>query len=159
MIQRIQSLYLLGVMVVGVLVFFLNPSYAIFKDSSKDKKVMLGYTKTTTSQLSKPSDAGVMVSKTLNFLLIILITLGSGAAIFLYKKMGLQKKVCIYLTLLSVLLLILMFVEYTEQTKQLFNGSLRIWAIIPVAFMAATALAWKDIRRDETLLQSMDRLR
>lgn len=150
---------MLGVLVVGLLMFFLNPSYAVFKDTSKDKKVELGYTKTTTSQLSKPSDTGVAVTKNLNYLFLLTLSLGAGAAIFLYKKTNLQKKVCIYLTFIAALFILIMVMEYREQLAQLMNGSLGIWAALPVLFMAATILAWRDIRSDEKLLQSMDRIR
>lgn len=155
MIQRIQSLYLSGVLILGLLVFFFNPSYAVFKDSGSKLVVKLGYTKST---FIASGGATTTQSKYINFLLLLTISLGAGAAIFLYKKTALQKKVCIYLTLLSALLLLLMFLEYQEQAGKL-SGTLGVGVVFPFIFMAATFLAWKDIRRDETLLQSMDRIR
>lgn len=161
MIQRVQSLYLLAVLVVGLLVFFFNPSYAILKDSKNDKKVTLGYTKTTTYQLSRSNDPGVGVSKNLNYLFLLVISLGAGAAIFLYKNSSLQKKVCIYLTLLNIIFSIMLLLDYQALQKQLADASAYpgITAIIPIAFMVCTFLAWNHIRRDENLLKSMDRLR
>lgn len=154
MIQRIQSLYLLAVLIIGLLVFFFNPTYASFKNEN-GTQVKVGYTKTTSMLQGK----GTEMSKYLNYIIILTISLGSGAAIFLYKKTALQKKICIYLTLISALLIVVMFMEYTEQLRQNKDGSIGIWAVFPVLFMACTALAWNHIRMDENLIKNMDRIR
>jgi len=156
MIQRIQSIYLLVVLIAGLLIFFLNPTYATFENVSKDK-VKLGYVKTTDVRINSP--VGNAKSKYINYLLIAFISLGACAAIFLYKKPGIQKKVCIYLTLLSALLIVIMFLEFSEQSKQMGTGALGVGAIIPIAFMVCCILAWNHIRSDVNLLKSMDRIR
>jgi hypothetical protein len=159
MIQRVQSMYLAAVLILGILVTFWNPTYAKFENIEKQLVVQVGYTKTIDLQKDGDKASGHRVSKFLNYILLISISVGSGLAIFLYKKTALQKKVCIYLTLLSAVLVLLMILEYVEQNKQMTYGTLGFWAIFPLVFMTCTALAWNSIRRDENLLKSMDRIR
>jgi peptidoglycan/LPS O-acetylase OafA/YrhL len=159
MIQRIQSLYLLAVFLIGLFVFFINPTYATFKSANARQEVKLGYVKTTYQVADAAAGGPHTVSKYLNYLIIASLSLGALAAIFLFKKTDLQKKICIYLSLLGVLFILIMFLEYNEQLKQNLPGSLGIGAVFPVLFITGTALAWKNIRADENLLKSMDRIR
>lgn len=161
MIQRIQSLFLLGVFVLALITVLVNPTYAVFKDDTVDKKVELGYTKTTTSALSKPDDLGVSTGKWINTLIIMSIGLGSLVALFMYKKTALQKKLSIYCALLGAVLIAILVADYYSMSNQLSGASTYpgLSAIFPGVFVVLNFLAWYKIHQDELLLKSMDRIR
>jgi Domain of unknown function (DUF4293) len=157
MIQRVQSLYLLIIAAIAMFLLFLNPKYAVFKNEQTQKSAKLGYTTTVMADAAEEKE----VPKWINSLMLISIGAGSVFAIFLFKKRDLQKRICIYLTLISALLIIFMVLDYNTMKMQ-FEGSSTypgIWSIFPVAFIIFGFLAWRGIRKDEDLLKSMDRIR
>ena len=159
MIQRIQSLYLLLVFLFAALMLFLNPNFAKFKNTKAEKiSAELHF---VTKHYFNEADSGSMPYDKLNILLIISIALGSVYAIFLFKKTELQKKICLYVSLLSAVLLgslILDFMKMSQDAPEI-SSYPSIHGIWPVACMVLSALAWAAVRRDEKLLRSMDRIR
>jgi hypothetical protein len=157
MIQRVQSLYLLIIAAIAMFLLFLNPKYAVFKNEQTQKSAKLGYTTTSTYQ----EEMAIDNPKWINAAVLISIGIMSSFAIFLYKKRDLQKKICIYITLMSALLAILMVLDY-NYIKSQFEGNSTypgIWSIFPVVFIIFGFMAWRGIRKDEDLLKSMDRIR
>jgi hypothetical protein len=86
---------------------------------------------------------------------------GSLYAIFLYKKTELQKKICLYISLMSVVLLSSLIFDFLKMSKDApdISSYPSIHGIWPFASAILSALAWAAIRRDEKLLKSMDRIR
>ena len=159
MIQRIQSLYLLLVFLFAALMLFLNPNFAKFKYTKAEKiSAELHF---VTKHYFNESDSGSMPFDKLNILLIVSIGLGSVYAIFLFKKTELQKKICLYVSLLSAILLVSLILDYLKMAEDApeISSYPSIHGIWPVACMVLSALAWAAIRRDEKLLRSMDRIR
>jgi apolipoprotein N-acyltransferase len=97
----------------------------------------------------------------LNVLVIITIGLGALYAVFLYKKTELQKKISLYVSLLSMVLLASLIFDYIKMAQdapQVISYP-SIQGIWPISCAVLSALAWAAIRRDEKLLRSMDRIR
>ena len=159
MIQRIQSLYLLLVFLLSAMMLILNPNFAKFSNTKAEKiSAKLHF---VTKHYFNEADSGSMPYDKLNILLIACIGLGSLYAIFLFKKTELQKKISLYVTLLSVVLLgslILDFMKMSQDSPEI-SSYPSIHGIWPVACAVLSALAWAAIRRDEKLLKSMDRIR
>ncbi|MFN8290794.1 MAG: DUF4293 family protein [Chitinophagaceae bacterium] len=79
----------------------------------------------------------------------------SAAIIFLYKDRKLQMRLCLAGLLLSILIIVLYISEMNKMTK----STLALFCILPFAIAAGYFLAWRDIRKDEKLVKSLDKLR
>lgn len=158
MIQRIQTVYLLLVAVIAVFLLWLNPSYARFEKSGKSNFTELRYVST---DFYENSETPTQVGKWINVLVIGGICLGSLISIFLFKKRELQKKLAIYMCLLGALLIIFMVMDYNTMSHQFpgNNNSPGLLGIFPVIMVVLSFMAWRNIRKDENLLKSMDRIR
>ncbi len=93
-----------------------------------------------------------------NFLLLIF----TGASlilsliiIFLYKDRKLQIK----LSLLGLLIAVVIVVLYIGQLNKLSNSTLALFCILPFAAVAGYFMAFRNIRKDEKLIKSLDKLR
>lgn len=110
----------------------------------------------------KALEKGVEVDKTIKagsgFLLLICTgasLLLSGAIIFLYKDRKLQIKLCLLGLLLSVLVIILYIAEMNKLTK----STLALFAVLPFIIVTSYFMAFRNIRKDEKLVKSLDKLR
>ena len=159
MIQRIQSLYLLLVFLISLMMMWFNPNFAKFINT-KGEKISAELHFVTKHYFSK-NDAGSDPYDKLNILLIGAMALGSAYAVFLYKKTELQKKISLYVSLISMVLLGSLILDFMKMSGDLPEVSSypSIHGIWPVACAVLSALAWAAIRRDEKILKSMDRIR
>ncbi len=159
MIQRIQSLYLLLVFIIAAVMLFINPIFAGFR-YIKSEKISAEMHFVTKNYFTE-SDAGAMTYDKLNVILIALIGLGALYAVFLYKKTELQKKISLYVSLSSLVLLGSLIFDYMEMSKDAPDvlSYPSIQGVWPLACAVLSALAWAAIRRDEKLIRSMDRIR
>ena len=135
MIQRIQSVYLSGVAVIGV-VLFLVPFGTID-----------GFTLTAT-ELSNSKE---VLKQT--YPLAVVIGLGllvALASIFTFKNRKLQIKLCTLSMINQAAILALAMFLYLDGTAGIY---------IPVIGMILSFLATKAIKKDEDLVKSVDRLR
>jgi len=88
-----------------------------------------------------------------------IVTVLAGAlafvTIFLFDNRNLQLKLCYLGIFLTVVLLVLYFLEMAN-----FNtGSIALWSIFYFAILACFILAARGIWKDKQLIRSMDRLR
>lgn len=155
MIQRIQSVYLLVVFIIACILFFANPRYAIFKGTSNQAQA------TEVRYITNVDSAKVSTIKPFHFILVAAIGIGAVIALFLFKKTDWQKKICIYVTLLSLILGVLLYIDYSyinaKHSEML--SSIGFHAVWPFVTAFLCFLAWRSIKSDEELLSSMDRLR
>jgi hypothetical protein len=79
----------------------------------------------------------------------------STATIFLYKDRKLQIKLCIGGLVLSAVIIFL----YILEIKKISKSTIAIWAILPIAILVGYFMALKNIRKDEKLVKSLDKLR
>lgn len=112
--------------------------------------------------IGKELDKGVQVDKALkagNDFLILILTgaslILSAVTIFLYKDRKLQMNLCLVGLLIAVAIIIL----YFSHMNKLAKSTLALACILPFAIAAGYFMAFRDIRKDEKLVKSLDKLR
>ena len=154
MIQRIQSLYLLLAAVVIGLVFFFP-----FAELLVNKEFLFSFKYRGLYQLKDGQEVLSVASIPLAtlFSIILLISL---ITIFLYKKRGLQMRLCIINILLSIGSLGVVY-YYIAVAFSEFDAIVhyKIFALMPIISAILTYLAYRGVRKDELLIISMDRIR
>ena len=138
MIQRQQTLWLLLSSVAAVLSFMFP-----FVVGDKMEKNLL---------TRKTVDADS------NFILLLLTGASlilSTIIIFLYKNRKQQMQLC----LLGILLAILIIVMYILQMNKLIKPALALFCILPFAVLTGYFMAFRNIRKDEKLIKTLDKLR
>lgn len=138
MIQRQQTLWLLLATVAALLTFMFP--FVVGDEVQKNMPV------------HKVVDAGS------NFFLLLLTggsLILSTVTIFLFKDRKLQIKLCLLGLLLAVAIIIL----YILQMKKLTNSTLALFCILPFAILTGYFMAFRNIRKDEKLVKSLNKLR
>lgn len=138
MIQRRQTLWLLLATIAAVLSFMFP--FVTGKEAIKNM------------QADKVIDAAS------DFFLLVLTggsIILSTVTIFLFKDRKMQIRLC----LLGLLLSVVIIVRYIMLMNKLTNTTLALYAILPFIFLASYFLAFRDIRKDEKLVKSLDKLR
>lgn len=138
MIQRIQSLWLLLAAVFAA-VTFKFPFYS--GDWLKD---------------IIPSPIPLNAETTI-WLSILTVLTGAVAfvTIFLFDNRKLQLKLCYLGIFLSVVLIVVYFLEMANFA----SGSIALWCVFHFAILTCYILATRGIWKDEKLIKSMDRIR
>jgi predicted MFS family arabinose efflux permease len=93
-----------------------------------------------------------------NFFLLVLTGASlilSSVIIFLFKNRKQQMQLCLAGILLSVLIIIL----YILQMNKLIKPTLALSCIFPFAIVVGYFMAFRNIRKDEKLVKSLDKLR
>ncbi len=144
MIQRIQSVFFL---LTGA--FFGGEFATSFASSSQSASGIFN------DQVFNLYDhIGLQIMAVLGIVLSIV-------AIFLFKNRGRQIKIGYLLTTLSILLPVAAILIFTGQSDQIevtdINDSLGLY--LPLGMIISSMLAVRFIKKDEQLVQSMDRLR
>ncbi len=154
MIQRIQSLFLLlSAVAVSMLFFFPLASYTV-----GDMTMRLG--------IGEKAGAGDLMASTLvtiwplmiGAIIVIIISI---AAIFLFRRRRQQMKVVMIAVFLNMILIIAAFIT-ADRLEVKLNNSLSNYefgAFLPVASLVFLMLAFRNIKKDERLVRSADRLR
>lgn len=144
MIQRIQTVYLLLSVTATVALFF----FPVWTNSTVTEQVSIGSV-----------GAGTHI-----FLMLFggITTLIQVITIFLFNQRKRQITFCRISILLNVLFLVLAFVLINQEKSNSSGFSiqdLRVGAVLPVLSVILLSLAIRNIRKDEALVRSMDRLR
>jgi 4-amino-4-deoxy-L-arabinose transferase-like glycosyltransferase len=110
----------------------------------------------------KGFEKAVEVDKTIkagsDFLLLIFTGASlilSAATIFLYKDRKLQIKLCLVGLLIAIVIIIL----YISQMNKLTKATPALFCILPFAIAVGYFMAFRNIRKDEKLVKSLDKLR
>ena len=155
MIQRIQTLYLLGIVVLTTLMMCLPLAYFVGGEETFN---LYGY--------GLRSVATGEMYKTTIFLAIMLVAaaLLPLVNIFLYKRRMTQIRYCIVEFVLLVGAVIMLAVHYYLFYRAFadfdFHAlSLKVTMLLPIASMFLNYLAMKAIAADEALVRSVDRIR
>lgn len=138
MIQRQQTLWLL-LSAIAALMSFLFPF--VTGKGIKD---------------GLPIDVSVKAGS--HFLLLILTGASlilSVITIFLYKDRKMQIKLCWLGVALSIGIIIL----FISERNKLTDSTLALFCILPFAALAGYFMAFRNIRKDEKLIKSLDKLR
>ena len=141
MIQRQQTLWLLLSTVAGIFSFmFPFATGEVLEEKTGLKKAF---------QLTASHN---------NFFILLLSIACIGVAavtIFLYKDRKLQIKLTLLGLLLSIVLLVLYFIEM----QKLLASTPALWAVLPLAIVIGFFMAYRGIRKDERLVKSLNKLR
>ncbi|RUT80020.1 DUF4293 domain-containing protein [Ancylomarina longa] len=153
MIQRIQSLYLLGSFVLIVVMFFLPLAELIDAAGNTFTFLYRGI------PAVKEGDPAIFNAYPVAILLsiIALITL---ITIFLFKKRMLQIRLSIFNLICMLGAMGLIYYSINSQVNDL--NAIVDYSLInafPLVAMVLTFLAIRSIGKDETLIRSMDRIR
>jgi hypothetical protein len=156
MIQRVQSIYLVFASIAISTLFFLP--IAVFTDSSAD---IFHLCFNGIAQFTK--NGWLLKEKCLLMDCTIIIALaGSILSIFYFKNRKRQIKICWFLIIFDLLLLLLGFYYEINIVKSHFLisvTSLNWPAVLPIVSIILTYLAIVAIKKDEELVKSMDRIR
>lgn len=157
MIQRIQTLYLLGAILILLSVFFL-PLAQFRDDQNRVHEIFANGNIVFASEASK-TIADTHNTTLMYFFVLIEVLLLS--TIFLYKKRMQQMRMCVY----SIVLLfasVAMLIFFTK-TLAHNNDSVRFLftfpAFTPLISALFTFFAFRGIRKDEELIKSLNRIR
>jgi membrane-bound ClpP family serine protease len=92
-----------------------------------------------------------------NIVLMVTSVIGGAAliAIFLYKDRKVQFRITLITLLLSILNIVLYFIEIEKFAQ----GNLALTSVVTFAIPVFIFLAVRGIRKDEKLVKSLDRLR
>lgn len=155
MIQRIQTVYLIAVVILSIV--FLGGDFITFKNSL-DAELFVDF-----SGIWKSVNGGGFTLLGAQYILtglFVLIALLSGIVIFLFRKRKLQMKLCLLLIIISIVsiaLIIYYVVMITGRYQVSPVPGFRI--LIPLIILIFSILAYSGIRKDENLVRSYDRLR
>ena len=141
MIQRIQSIWLLLAAVFAAITF----KFPFFSGNR------------TVDAATNVIEFTPLDATTTIWLSILTVLTGAVAFIniFLFDNRKLQLKLSYLGIFLSVLLLVMYFIEMGKYS----TGNITLWCIFPFAILGFYILAARGIWKDEKLIKSMDRLR
>jgi glucan phosphoethanolaminetransferase (alkaline phosphatase superfamily) len=158
MIQRIQSLFLLGVVIISALMYFFNVAN-FFTEFAYYKLYLHGLENMT------PGGEEVF-SKTFTLPLLIINVLAGLMAlltIFYYKRRMLQVRLIRFIFLLEIVLVALVFFYYIPTIEEALNANADYMGIVgiylPLGSLLLLILANRFIMRDEKLVRAANRLR
>ncbi len=158
MIQRIQTLFLAGVAIISVALFYVPLSEKLVIDpvSSNQSKVVLY----VHNLMNDSGEAATVVQSSIPLLLINLLVLAASVfIIFQYKNRMVQLKLCMLTGLFTIVLMILAF-YYSEEMGSADTRAHYLAGIYLIAAQVFLLLAARRaIRKDEMLVRSADRIR
>lgn len=150
MIQRIQTLFLIEMIFLGISLFFVPIQFLVDNGVSTPVHLIPMRSVVIDTTLGLSAAAGIVA------IMIIL----SLITIFLFKKRELQVKLCYLLVILDVVLICMIafcpFVNINETTS--INDNVFAYVILIVSSLSAYLAAF-FIKKDIELLKSADRIR
>jgi hypothetical protein len=155
MIQRIQSVYLFLTTLLSLL--FLRASFLTFVDKS-GSIIKVSFTGILSS---KSGGAFELIEKTIPItVLVVLISIVSVIAIFLYKNRKVQLSFSLAAIILTCLL-IATSLYYCLHIIKVYQCEIvpGFSMLIPVLILISSFLAYRGIKKDDLLVKSYDRLR
>ena len=150
MIQRIQTLYLLTIVILGVTLCFQPVLQFVSPEEAAELQV---YELSALGGAPLPGVWGLMLAT-------LLIPVLALVDIFLYKKRVLQARLNIFTAMLCLGYYGVLAI-YVWQAKLALGTDWHIlpWAAIPLVCFVLTLMATRRILKDEALVRAADRLR
>lgn len=161
MIQRIQTLYLLLVVALGITLIFVPAANLVVTQDTVVRSLDLGATglteTTETAQTLAPVTLNGWWGLTLASVLIPVLAL---VDIFLYRKRLVQARlnifsVCLCVGWYGVLAIMIWFAKMNLSAEWYISP----WACIPLICLVLTMMATRRILKDEALVRAADRIR
>ncbi len=157
MIQRIQTIYLSGVMIASILLFFMPVARYI----SDVQGTYLFFITGIKYLVAPPLTLYFWVTFPLLLLVSVSLIL-TLAAIFLYKNRKIQLLLVNLGFLLQIVIILLTFFYYAGHFASMVKvsqPSYQAGIFMPIASLLLLVLASRAIRKDEAMVKSVDRLR
>ena len=160
MIQRIQTVYLLLVVALGITLCFVPVVQFVTPEGAEIVRAWeltaLGMTETTVNELPAVELNGLWGL----LLASVLIPVLAMVDIFLYKKRLLQARLNIFSIMLCLGYYGVLAI-YVYLAKMVMGAEWYIlpWAAIPLVCMVLTVMATRRILKDEAMVRAADRLR
>lgn len=159
MIQRIQTIFLFLIIVIGYMNLWQDPVYAWFTANDNSNSNVLMYWHSYSGIVT---DRNTMYTPDLLTAFLTVVTMILGLiTVFLYKNRKLQLNAA-WLTLgLSILTVGVLYLRYflLLSAHENYTGQFGIHFVWPHFFIVYSALSVYNIRKDERLVSSMDRIR
>lgn len=149
MIQRIQSLWLLSAAAAAVLMFF----YPVIQVVGDNSIQIYDYESISIGGIENFIQSGYLVA-----VLVGIIAAFSFINIFLFKNRIRQMRICTFISLL-VIFLVIMIIVFSFRTETKIAATIGLSSILPVIIFIFILMARRAIRKDEALVRSVDRLR
>ncbi len=152
MVQRIQTVFLLGAVISLAMMIFLPLAEILTDDGVYYTYISSGLRK----------EGGDIVFPSMPVISLIVVTaLLSLGNIFLFKNRKLQIRFCVYGIILNFGLIGLLYYFWVMMFRQLDVDSyfLKLPLALPAAAIIFTYLAFRGIRKDEILIRSIDKIR
>lgn len=152
MIQRVQSLYLLGALLVSIVLYY----FPVLCFQSGGAELIFYVEKIVDSN-------NLVVLNT--YPLLVVIALSQFLIVFQifnYKKRIRQMqtgKAVIILSIVFYAIIAAYLINSVGFSADFSSFSLRIWLFIPIVVIVLVLLANKQIKKDEDLVRSIDRIR
>lgn len=100
---------------------------------------------------------------TIALVLVILAAVMALLSIFLYKNLGLQKKVILGAVVILMASVIVAGLTFSEATRSVYAAqagvTLRLGAFMPILGLFFLWLSYRYVTKDQKIIKSMDRLR
>lgn len=150
MIQRIQTLYLLAIVILGITLCFQPVLQFVSPEEAAELQV---YELSALGGAPLPGVWGLLLAT-------LLIPVLALVDIFLYKKRVLQARLNIFTAMLCLGYYGVLAI-YVWQAKLALGTDWHIlpWAAIPLVCLVLTLMATRRILKDEALVRAADRLR
>lgn len=147
MIQRIQSVYLGGVFIMSALLFFIPFG-------------TIGEYVVTATQIAN----GEEVVKSTTPLAVLIVAAAALALVttFMFKNRKLQMKLCSLTMIMQAVVMamtLFMYIDPTAKELGIEEVSYGIGTYLPIGGMVLAFLASKAIKKDDDLVNSVDRIR
>ena len=150
MIQRIQTIYLLGIIALLVLCFYFP--FAEFIDAA-------GHNDWYSLKGLSSGKAGKSFSQILTFAAGLAVGV-SFITIFLYKKRKQQMLACLINIVVLIVMNILVFIQIGQLKQELsLIANYKLPAVFPLVGAVLAFMAYRAIKSDDNLVKSYDRLR
>jgi hypothetical protein len=159
MIQRIQSVFLLMVVVLAALLFVF-PIADYFSDTTTLKLMLTGVDSYVPKGASLQTAVISPYLVYFNVLVNLAVAAVAGFAIFQYKQRPFQVKLVRIALLIDIVLLVVLFVitDFLKKKLQV-TPEYGVGILFPLISVVFLVLAQRSILKDERLVKSTDRLR
>ena len=153
MIQRIQTIYLLLVVILSSLLFFVPVAGWIIDGVSQQQLTFMGV-------VADGVGVGNLPTWSLSTLSVI-IPLVTFVSIFLYKRRILQIRMNVFNILLMIgyYILLTLLIWLGNAPENVTDWFIEIIACVPLVNVILSALAIRAILKDEALVRSLNRIR
>ncbi len=159
MIQRIQSIYLLAVTSIAIILLWVDPFYAEFEANS-GIVIGLSFCNNGSFSVDQQGQQVLYTPDLLSIMLLIGVAAVAIVGVFLFRNRNLQIRFTKILGLLVISYWVVLFVRFFLVSKQYADQyNLGVQVIWPLVLLIPVIMAYFAIKRDEDLINSMDRIR